>query len=223
MALLQCTINGNPNVGLYGYVNNSFGIIGLDVSPQLFESMQKIFKVPLYHMNICGTSLVGVFLCGNKKTLLVPPLIMDHEKKQLERHQISYTVIPTPLTALGNNILCNDNGALVNPEFSARVKKIIRQALDVPLKPGTIADLETVGSQAILNSNGCLVNQNIGDEELEYVHSILNVPLCPSSVNLGNPYIRSGILANDHGMVISQHSSGIEAQEAEQCLGLTGK
>ena len=223
MALIQTNIHGNPNVGLYGYITDTYGIVGLEVPEDLVQRMQKIFHVPLYHMNICGTSLVGVFLTGNSTTLLVPPIILEHEQKLLDRHKIKYTIIPTTLTALGNNILCNNNVALVNPEFSANIKKTLRQALNVPLKPGTIAGVGTVGSQAALNCAGCFINQEMTDEEEAYLAELIKIPLCRGTINMGGPQIRSGLLANDHGMVISTHSSGIEAMEAESCMGLTQK
>jgi len=122
--------------------------------------------VPAYTVRICGTSLVGVFCAGNNNCLLVPKIAFPEEVEYLTSLGINVKVIPSKLTALGNLVLCNDTGCLVSSDFGADTKKEIRQALHVPLHPGSIAGLTVVGSSAVATNNGCLIHRDATEEEI---------------------------------------------------------
>jgi translation initiation factor 6 len=218
MHILTANINGNPNIGLYCFATDSYCIAGREVPLHTVEGLKKALKVPVLHTNICGTSLVGAFCAGNSSCLILPAIVFDTELKVLEKHSIPYEIIETKLTALGNNLLCNDNGCLANPEFSADQKKRIRQALDVSLKPGTIAGLGIVGSLAAMNRNAGIVHHDITSHELEYLEELMKIKFTTATVNMGNPYISSGIVANSNGFAIGDQSGGPEITNADEGL-----
>lgn len=223
MHVLKTDFNGNPNVGLYGYCNNDYCLLGMEVPMKAAKQLERVLKVPVHQVTMCGTSLLGVFVTGNSSTLLVPEIAFDYELKKLEKIGIEYKVIKTRLTALGNNLLCNDQGCLASPAFSAEQKKRIRQALGVSLKPGKIAGLETVGSLAALNSTAGIVHRDITNAEKRYAEDLLGLELFTSTVNLSSPYIKSGLLCNDHGFVIGGASAGPEIVNIEDALGFLEK
>ena len=202
MHVLKTDCNGNPNIGLYGYCTDEYCLLGTEVPKETAKKIEKVLGVPVHQMTMCGTSLIGVFANGNSRTLLVPEIAFDYELKQLDKLGIRYTVIKARLTALGNNLLCSDEGCLANPDFSADQKKQIRQALGTSLKPGKIAGLGTVGSLGARNSTKCIVHRDISHHEKKFVEELLGVECAPSTVNMGSPYIRSGLLCNDNGFII---------------------
>jgi len=220
MHLLLTSINGNPNVGLYGYANNRYALVGQEVPPSIAAEMEKVLKVPVYRVSIAGTSLIGAFVVGNDRCLLVPNTAFDSELRALDKLKIAYKVIPSKLTALGNNVLCNNTGALVHTEFSADVKKIIRQALDVSLHPGTIAGIPTTGSLATGNSETMVIHRDASDADRKEVETLLGISCDTATINRGSPYLRSGIICNDHGMVISDQSWGPEVGFVDEVLFL---
>jgi translation initiation factor 6 len=191
----------------------------MEVPAKKAKELERILNVPVHQITMCGTSLVGAFVTGNSKTLLVPEIAFDYELAQLEKLGIDYTVIQAKLTALGNNLLCNDKGCLANPDFSADQKKSIRQALGTSLKPGKIAGLNTVGSLGALNSNGCVVHRDITRAETRFVEDLLGIRCFPSTINLSSPYIRSGLLCNDHGFIVGDASGGPEITNIDEALG----
>ncbi|NQU78817.1 translation initiation factor IF-6 [Candidatus Woesearchaeota archaeon] len=219
MHVLKTNFNGNPNIGLYGFCNDKFCLLGIEVPAKEAKEVEKALHVPVHQLNICGTSLLGVFIAGNNHKILVPEIAFDYELAILDKLGIEYEVIKTRLTALGNNLLCNDKGCLASQEFSADQKKRIRQALNVSLKPGTIADLDTVGSLGVLNSSGCAVHRDITDEEIQKIEDLLGVKCISSTVNMGSPYIRSGVLCNNNGFIIGDLSGGPEIVNIEEELG----
>jgi translation initiation factor 6 len=223
MHILKMDFYGNPNIGLYGYCNNNYCLLGSEVTEQDAEEVEKVLGVPVHQLTICGTSLLGVFLAGNSNMLLVPEIAFDYELKELDRLKIKHKVIKSNLTALGNNILCNDYGCLANPEFKNDEVKAISNALGVPVKQGRIAGIETVGSIAVVNSTAVAIHRDISDKEAAIVEHTLGVNCVHSTVNMGSPHIRSGVLCNDNGFAIGNLSSGPEINNIEQELGYLDK
>jgi translation initiation factor 6 len=223
MHVLMTNFEANPNVGLFGYANDKYCLLGRSVPLKAARAVEKALKVPVHRITMCGTSLIGVFCNGNNSMLLVPQIAFEDELKALERFKIPYAVIRTKLTAFGNNILCNDKGCLASPAYSAETKKRIREALNVPLKPGKIADLDTVGACAALNSKGCVIHRDASQKEISFVEKLLGIECTTGSVNMGSPYIRSGVLANSNGFIVGDASGGPEVNNLDQGLGFLSK
>lgn len=219
MHILLANIHGNPNIGLYGFANDSFCLLGMEVPEELAEKIGETLRVPVHRITLCGTSLIGVFCAGNNHKVLLPEIVFKDELEVLDRLGIPYEVLKTRMTALGNNILCNDHAVLVNPDYSADVKKRIRQALNVTLRPGTIAGAEIVGSCGVWNRNGLYLHRDIEDSELDMIASVFNAPYETGSVNLGSPYVHSGILCNSRGFVVGDKSGGPEITLIDEALG----
>ena len=220
MKTFRTNFNGNPNVGLYGYCTDKYCLLGHVVSDEKVADVEKALKVPVHRVTMCGTSLVGVFVTGNSKTLLVPEIAFENELAKLEELGIKYTVVKANATAFGNNILCNDDGCVVNAEFTEEQKKKIQEALGVPIETGTIAGLDIVGSVAVLNGKGGLIHRDVEDDEKAKIEKVLGIKFAHSTINMGSPHLRSGILCNDNGMVVGDASGGPELVEAENELGL---
>jgi len=210
---------GNPNIGLYALATNQYCLVGRDVPQKLHKEIYKALKVPIYQVNICGTSLIGVFCAANKNCLLLPHITFPEELRVLDILKIKYKVLETDLTALGNNIVVNNHGAIVNPDFTREEREEIKNAFKVPLEAENIAGLRTVGSFAMANSTGCLINHEAHKAELFKIKKVLKTAMAPSTLNLGNPYIKSGIVVNDYGLVIGSHSTGYEINEADIIFG----
>jgi translation initiation factor 6 len=211
--------NGNPNIGLFGYARDEYCLLGRDIQGKIAKKIEKTLNVKVHKVSIAGTSLIGVFCAGNSKCLLIPSIVFDDEMKKLERLKINYEVIETRFTALGNNVLANDKGCLVNPELEDGAIKQIEKALGVKAKRTTIAGLNTLGSLAILNKNGCLTHYGINKKEAEKIRKLLKAKTFPSSINRGNPYVKSGLILNNFDYIVGDQSTGVEVSEMENALG----
>ena len=215
----KININGNPNIGLYGFCTDEYCLVGKEVTADIVKKIKEVLKVPVHKITISGTSLIGVLVNGNSNKLLVPNITRDEELAVLKKLKIDYEFIDTKLTAFGNNILCNDHGAIVNPDFSAVVKKKIRQALNVKLHPGTIADIEVVGSCIAFNSETAVIHAGATQEDIDEIESLLRVKCEKATANFGSPYLRSAILSNSNGFLIGDASTGIEIATIDEGLG----
>lgn len=215
----KLTINKNPNIGLYAIATDKYCLVPYTILHEELEKIKTILKVPVHKISIAGTDLIGVFCAANNNMLLVPEIIYESEERELKKLEIPYKIIKTHHTALGNNILTNDFACFVSEEFSADTKKIIRQALGTILRPGKIGGVEVVGSSAVLNEKGMLVHRDANHKEITYLKETFNLPVDIGTVNMGSPYIRSGIIINKNGYLIGASSGGPEMQRADYALG----
>ena len=120
------------------------------------------------------------------------------------------TIIEEKRTALGNIILCNDYGAVVDPRLKPRTVSAIEKALEVPVKIATIGGLPQIGSLATASNKGVLANPIIDESEKKHISEALGVPVSVGTVNSGVPYPRSGIVVNSKGAVVGSHTLGAE-------------
>jgi len=226
MHVAKLAVNGNPNVGLYGYCTTA-GERRLCLFGELVGNEKVIAAAldsELVKVSIAGTPLPGVFLTGNTQALLVPNNAFDHEVRQLRELGLTVYVFHTRLTCLGNNIVANDHGCLVNPAFSDEEIGQLHELLDVPVKRMTIAGLETPGNCIVLNGKHGIIHREAASHEIEMARETLGLQsLEPASVNLGSPYLRAGILNNNHGFVIGDKSGGPEIVHIEESLGYLEK
>lgn len=211
--------DSNPNIGLYAFATDEFCLVGHDIPDKFLPELEKVLKVPVHKINIAGTPLIGVFCTGNKNKLLVPHIIQRDEIKELERLKINFAIVETKITALGNNITTNDKGAIVSTEFDENTVKYIEKELGVPTKKGKVSELDNVGSCLVVNNEGGLVHRGIKSFELKFLEHIFQCEILDGTVNMGNPYVKSGIISNSKGFIIGAHSGGPEITNADMALG----
>jgi translation initiation factor 6 len=219
MKLYKTSFYGNPNVGLYGFCTDSYCLLAHEFTEEQVKNIKEVLQVPVYQIKIANSSLIGALVTGNSKVLLVPNIALKSEIEHFKELKINVKVIQTKLTALGNNILCNDNGALVNREYSADTKKIIRQALEVTLHPGEIGTTDVPGSCVVHNKKGAIIHAFATPEQITEVENLLGLTCTRGTVSFGSPHVRSGILANSYGMVVGDTSTGIEIENIYEALG----
>lgn len=210
MAVYRTDFLGSPNVGLFGYTNEEFCLLGGQIPPTVVDGVKKALEVKVHQLKVCGTDLMGVFCVGNSNALLVPEIVFDKEFEKLERLGCSPVVIETDFTALGNNILCNDNGCVLSLDFPPEEVKQIEKSLKVPVVLGTIGELHNVGALAVLSGSVCVVSPDATEKERKLLEKTLAVRCVEGTANLGMPYLRAAVLANNKGMVISSACSGVE-------------
>ncbi len=218
MGVLKTTIHGNSNIGLYMFCNDKFCLVGKSVEDFKVAEIEKALKVPVHKITIAGTDLIGAFITGNNSNIIVPELAYEHELRHLDKLGISYAVIETNLTALGNNVLANDNFAIVNPEFSAVVKKKIRQALCVKVVPGTLMHSDVVGSLGVLKNEIAILCEGADKEEIKKVETLLNKKVFLATIGTYN-YIGSSLAANSYGFVIGEDVRADEILVIEDAFG----
>lgn len=217
--LLRLAFQQNPNVGLESFANDRFCLVPRTVSPQQEKEISEVLRVPLHRTNLCGTSLLGVFAAGNNHMLLLPPIVTDDELHHFDQLRIPYHILETDYTALGNLLVANDHACLISPllePHKAEIKKALRVS---SIRAFALPDIEVSGSLAVLNDKGILLSAFASERDAAHVQELFGLPVARGTVNLGSPFVRSGITVNAHGFLFGSRTGGPEAIHIDQALG----
>jgi len=215
---------GNPNVGLFMFVTNKYGLIASSIKDTDIKQLEKIFGIDLIQVSVSGTNLVGVFCAGNDDHLFLPSIIHDNELKYIKEKLdgiCKVIVLDTDYTALGNNMICTKNACLVNPEFEDAAIQELGKIFDDVVKV-KVDGLNNIGSMIVINSKGLFINHLVKDDEFEIIKKVTGFgedTIMKSTTNNGNSFVSSGLVANDKGMLIGDASTGVEMQDAFTIFG----
>jgi len=218
MKIAKLSFYGNPNIGLYAYATDRYCLVGRGVADRFISDIEKHLGVPVHRVNIAGTSLIGALVAGNSRCLLLPKIVFDDEIKELEAFGITCRVLNTDLTALGNNIVCNDRGAIISAEYSDDEKKAIEEALGVPAAKMKIGGVDVVGSSVAANQRAGLIHIGASGEEKREVEKMLGISLERTTVNFGNPYVSSGLILNSKGLIMGEPTTTIEVMQIQDAF-----
>ncbi len=211
MAAEKYSYRGGENTGFYATVTNSYILV-----PPNFK-MKEFFEVEVVETQISKTRLVGLFSAGNSNCLLVPRELSELERNRLEDSGINFKIIDSRYNALGNLILCNDQGALISEKLSD-FEDEIEKALDVPVTFGSISGLNP-GVCGVCNDKGAVIHRDADKEDAELVKNALKVEKVDiGTVSLGSPYMGSGALANSKHLMVSEETSGPEIGRLDTTL-----
>jgi len=209
----------NSNVGLYAYANDKFCLMSSMVPRKHEKDIKGVLKVNLVRTNICGTVLNGVFAAGNNKGILLPHIALDSELAALEKKKIKFKTLVTDHTALGNNIVADDRAALISPELKDHLDEIKKFLKVKKIETYSINNIPTIGSLIVLGKKGCLVSKFASDKEMGFIEDYFGSPATRGSVNLGSPYISSGLVANKKGFIVGKRTGGPETVHIDEALG----
>lgn len=213
--LIKYALNSQPYIGIFTVGTDKFTIIPPLTDTEIF---QEAMETEVITSTIGGTHLLGAFVCANSKGVMVTDIIGDAEADSLLEH-VDLAVAIERHNALGNNVLVNDKGALINPDISKSTEEGIREVLDVDVIRGTIAGIGMVGSQAVVTNKGCLCHPHTSDEEISVMEDLFGVQVKKSTANHGSGWIGTCMIANSKGAVIGDRTTPIEMGRIEEGLG----
>ncbi|MEM4075830.1 MAG: translation initiation factor IF-6 [Metallosphaera sp.] len=213
MNIQRFSVFGSDNIGVYIFTNDKYTIIPTNLDKQTKSLIQENLNTELIETTVADSFLIGIFVTGNNGTILLPRIAKEEEIKGIKNvaKDVNLEVLDVRATALGNIILTNDKGAMVYPELSDAEVKSIQKALNVEeIKKGSIAQVIIVGSVGVVTSNGGLVHIETPESELKSLSALFKVNLEVGTVNFGNAFVRSGMIANRHGVLVGSSTTGPE-------------
>lgn len=214
LAIAQIDISGNPYIGIFCAVNENIGLAPFDLPKSFQEILKQTLKLDVVLTSVAGSKLIGALLALNSNGVVVNDLVETKEVSKLKEH-FKVTILEERFNAIGNNILTNDNGALVHNEFTKSSMKKIEDALDVEVMDGTIAELKTVGASGAITNRGGLCHPKTKDDELEILKSLFKIDIIASTANYGTPFVGACLVANSKGVVTGTTTTGIELGRIE--------
>jgi translation initiation factor 6 len=214
--LRRLEIAGNPYVGVFCAANDELFVVARDVPKSAIKHIEGALEAQPIVTSVAHSTVVGSLLAMNSKAILASPFI-----EEAEMEAIGDAVYPLPhrLSAVGNNVLCNDYGAVVHPGYDDEAVGFIQEVLGVPAIRGTVAGIRTVGAVAVATNRGALCHPHARPGEMELLKSALRVPVMITTANYGAAQVGACMVANSHGAVVGSRTTPIELGRIEEGLG----
>lgn len=211
---------GTFNIGVSAVANESLAFTSPDADDSFLRDLEEALGVKPYKTTVAGSHAVGSLVAMNSFGAAVSGLIESSEAAVIEK-EIPVVLLPDFLNAAGNNILVNDKGAIVNPDFTDAMVKDIERVLNVEVVRSAIAGCNIVGSVCKCNNNGCVCSIDATDDDIEIIKEVLRVKeVQRTTVNHGSKYVGSGIVANSKGALVGDATTPIEMGRLEDGLVL---
>lgn len=212
MEIERYNYEGDTNIGFYATVTDSYA-----VTSRGFEE-KDYFPETIVETRVSGTNLVGLFTAGNSNCILLPESVKERELEKIEEAGVDYHVLESVENALGNIILANDSGAVISPGLKDQ-KEEIEEALGVDAVVSKIASISNPGVCGAANSHGAVIHRDASEEEAETVKEALGVEdINIGTVNMGSPYIGSGVVCNDQFVLTGHDTTGPEIGRLDRTL-----
>lgn len=220
LPLIQMDLNGSPYLGVFARASDRFALVPPATPDAVIAEVQRALGVEVRALAIGGANILGSVVAMNAQGALVADFAEDAEVAELEKLGLKVARLGGKFNAAGNNVLCNDHGAFINPDLSKTAEKTVADVLGVPVQRGTLAGLKTVGSAAAATNKGVLCHPKTSDEELDLLEALFKVEADIGTVNHGAPFIGAGIVANANGALAGSLSTGPELNRIENALNL---
>lgn len=197
---LRVNFDGNNDIGVFAKLTNSYCIVGIGGSQNLFSVIESEVSVPVIHASISGCRIIGRLTAGNRHGLLVPMSTTDQELQHLRNSlpdSVKIQRVEERLSALGNVIACNDYVGLIHPDLDRETEEILTDVLKIETLRQTVADNVLVGTYCALNNQGGLLHPRTRIEHQNELSSLLQIPLVSGTINRGSDMVGAGLIVND--------------------------
>lgn len=215
----RVNLAGNPNLGVSIAVTDKLALAPPNLGEKMVGVLEECLQVPVIKTPISGSSLAGALAVGNSRGFLLSKYAFDKEIETIKKSGLEVERIPDRLTAVGNIILANDHGALVNPLLSDESIEVVSETLDVDVVRGSIAKFKINGSVAVATNKGVLVHPSATPEEIKFLEKTMKVPADVGTVNQGTKLVGAGTVANSNGVLVGEKTTGPEMARIEESLG----
>ena len=200
---------GSPYLGVYVRVGDRFAIVPDDTPGSVEREIARLLAVRVVRTTVLDCEVVGALVASNSRGVIVGAEVDPEDRRTLEEIA-PLTVVSHRQNAMGNNILANDSGALVHPEFSDATVATIARALGVRAERGTVAGLGTVGMAGVATNRGVVLHPRATEKEAKFVSELLQVPVHRSTANFGVPVVGACLAANSRGLLVGRSTTPVE-------------
>ena len=211
MDIIKYDVYRQPNIGVFINVNDTIGLVPMGFAETKANKLAEYLNVEIFHTAIANTMLIGTLSVMNNKGILLPSTAYQDEYDYLKNEtDLEVGVLDTKFNALGNVICANDKGAIVSPALSKQDCKVISDVMGVEVLQKKIAGSHLSGVSLKANNTGGVIHPEAEEKDIKIIEDLLSVNVEQTSINGGVPYVTSGILANNHCIIVGSMTSGSE-------------
>ncbi len=214
MEIYKLGLMGNANVGVFIYANDKVALVPPGITREEENTIQEALNVETVRITIAGTFLHGILVIGNNNGIILPRNTnyeeIDVLSKLLKKYGLNVYLSGSRYTALGNMFLANNKIGIASEEIEDSEIDKISDTLGIEIIKKNIMGLPIPGSLAVINDSGGVIHPDVSDDEIKELEEILNIGLERSTVNAGIPFIKSGLVANNYGIIVGEITTGPE-------------
>ncbi len=214
MEIYKLGLMGNANVGVFIYANDKVALVPPGITREEENTIQEALNVETVRITIAGTFLHGIVVVGNNNGIILPRNTnyeeIDVLSKLLKKYGLNVYLSGSRYTALGNMFLANNKIGIASEEIEDSEIDKISDTLGIEIIKKNIMGLPIPGSLAVINDSGGVIHPDVSDDEIKELEEILNIGLERSTVNAGIPFIKSGLVANNYGIIVGEITTGPE-------------
>ncbi len=200
-----------PNIGLYTAVNDKHVFVPNGFAKTKAKKLSSYLDVDTVFTSMANTRLIGAMMVINNQGVLLPNNVSQHEYDHIKKTtRLNVDVLDSKHNALGNLICANDKGAVVSPMIPKEKMKKIEDVLGVEVIQKKVAGYHQVGVVVVATMKGGVIHPETDEDDINTISNVLGVSIEPATINGGIPYVHSGILANNHNMVVGNRTTGPE-------------
>lgn len=211
---------GNSFVGIFAKANDEIGIVPINSHDKFVKHMQEL-GVDVIKTNVDSSPYLGIYFAMNSNGIVLPPFMSEEELRPIKDAGINtYVMEDSRFAASGNNIACNDKGALINPDMPKGIVKKIEECLGVEAIQKNIMDFNTPGMMVVATNKGWFAHNRIDESHKEFFDSFFGVEGINGTINAGVNMVGIGVVANSKAAIVGQDSTGYELSRVEQALDI---
>ncbi len=211
MDIIKNDVYRGPNIGVYINTNDDFLLLPMGFAQTKAEKLAGYLKTEIIYSSIANTRLLGALMVMNNNGILLPKTAYIDEYEFLKKEtKMEIGVLDSKYSALGNVICANDKGAIVSPWLSKEDCKTIEEVLGVEVLQKRIAGFNQTGAVMVANNSGAAIHPEADEEDMKTFANVMGVKIEPTTINSGIPYVMSGIVVNNHTVVVGSMTSGPE-------------
>lgn len=214
--IVRASVFKNPFVGLYMRASDRLLLTAKNVPGKTIAAAEEALKVPVVRIFVHQSPLVGILTAMNSRGVVISDSAEAEERNILKKEGLNVCTLKA--FAPGNNILCNDKAALINPSIHPLEARKIGDCLGVEVFQQPITQLCVVGSMNVVTNKGLLAYNEITEVELKRILQIFKVEGSRGTSNMGSSCNSLSVVANSNGAVVGELTSGFEMQRIYQAL-----
>ncbi len=207
----KTTFQQSPNIGIFSKSNNEVTLVPPTTPDGYKEKIKETLKTKIVETTISNSSLIGIFTALNDEKIIVPPTTTEREEKKLKEHFDQLVKIQTKYTAIGNLITMNNQAIAASNMI--KTDEIDFQNLE-------IAGTDLIGSCIFLTDKGFLAHRNSTEKELQEIQETFKVEGDVGTVNFGDPYVNTGMIGNEEGILVGDQTTGPELNRIDEVFML---
>lgn len=226
MRVLQLNFYGDHNLGLFAKASDKACIVGNFIPDRALKRIRQALRIKpisVIRATVANTDFIGMLCCMNSNGIILPSIATDKEvngfKLIAKKFGMNLEILKSKFTALGNLVLCNDNGAAVSRLFRRRERKAIEDCLAVEADYCSVAGMDVIGSCGIATNKGCLLHRDASEQEIERIESLLKVEADIGTANFGSPFVGACGFANSRAAIVGESTTGPEINRLMGALG----